>query len=169
MFLASFLASKSKKDIISFKKTFVPYLGSILIVGVLVFLQPATSILVILSLACFMMYFCANTPLGHTLVLVGLGVVMVICLLVFFKDSYRGKRVQAFFDKDGTELVEADQLKQSKISLGSGGVFGVGYNKSSQKYNYLVESYTDSIFAVIGEEIGFAGAIILSFSYLLFF
>jgi len=115
------------------------------------------------------MYFCANTPLSHTLIVILLGVLLVSGLFIFTKDSYRGRRIQAFFNPDTEKLVEADQLKQSEITLGSGGMFGVGYNKSSQKYYYLAESYTDSIFAIIGEELGFVGAITISFLYLLFF
>jgi cell division protein FtsW len=169
MFLASFLASKSKSDIQSVKKTLIPYLIIIGIVAIPIFLQPSTSILFILCIACFVMYFCANTPFLHTLILIGLGVACVVGLLIFTGDSYRGRRIQAFFNKDTSELVEIDQLKQSEITLGSGGLFGVGYNKSSQKYSYLAESHTDSIFAIIGEETGFVGAISISFLYLLFF
>jgi cell division protein FtsW len=57
------------------------------------------------------------------------------------------------------------QLNQSLIAIGSGGVFGRGYGQSVQKYNYLPEPIGDSVFAVLGEELGTVGILILFLLY----
>ena len=60
------------------------------------------------------------------------------------------------------------KFQQSFIALGSGGIFGRGFGQSVQKFSYLPEPQGDSIFAVLGEELGFIGAFGVIFLYLLF-
>ena len=76
-------------------------------------------------------------------------------VLVFFNPSY---------DPQGSGY----QLRQSLIAIGAGGIWGRGFGMSMQKFNYLPEPTTDSIFAVIAEEFGFLGATILIGMFLLF-
>ncbi len=74
---------------------------------------------------------------------------------------YRAARLTSFLAVD-TSLTNASyQVKQVLIALGSGGLFGLGLGNSLQKYAYLPENVTDSIFAIIAEELGFFGSVIL--------
>ncbi|MCL5411687.1 MAG: putative lipid II flippase FtsW [Patescibacteria group bacterium] len=75
--------------------------------------------------------------------------------------SYRAKRLFTFLDPTKDPLGSSYHINQVLIALGSGGLLGLGLGESRQKYEYLPEVTTDSIFAVIGEELGFIGAIIL--------
>jgi len=87
---------------------------------------------------------------------------LVITFLFFiFTNSYSYKRVETFLDLS-TNKDQNYHQEQIMISLGSGGVFGVGLGMSRQKFSFLPEIFSDSIFAVIGEEAGFIGAFIVS-------
>jgi len=69
---------------------------------------------------------------------------------------------------DSSSLDQAYQGTQSVIGIGSGGILGLGFGKSVQKYNYLPESYSDSIFAIYAEEFGYIGVLIAIILFSLF-
>src|SRR3989344_1757292 len=76
--------------------------------------------------------------------------------------SYRMERIQTLFKpEDIDKLGTGHHIRQIMIALGSGGFLGLGFGNSRQKYAYLPEVIGDSIFAVIGEELGFVGAVLL--------
>jgi cell division protein FtsW len=79
---------------------------------------------------------------------------------------YRLARLTTFVNPDTDPLGASYQIKQVLLSLGSGGITGVGIGKSKQKYEYLPEANTDSIFAIIGEETGFIGALTIMAAFL---
>lgn len=83
---------------------------------------------------------------------------------------YRKERLLTFFEISRDPLGKSYHIRQVLLGLGSGGIFGVGLGASRQKYLFLPESSTDSIFAVIAEELGFIGSvgIILLFGYFVF-
>lgn len=83
-------------------------------------------------------------------------VILVLVVLAFIS-PYRASRLKTFFDFSHDPLGVSYQVRQSLIGLGSGGIFGVGLGQSRQKYEFLPEVSTDSIFAVIGEEMGLIG------------
>ena len=83
-----------------------------------------------------------------------------IFALIWFK-PYRWARLTAFLDPWGDAQNKGFQLVQSLIAFGSGGIFGAGLGNGNQKLFYLPEGHTDFIFALIGEELGFAGAAIV--------
>ena len=84
------------------------------------------------------------------------------------KDSYWYSRLTSFTDPFADPLNEGYQAVQSLLALGSGGLFGVGLGKSIQKNLYLPEPQTDFILAIIGEELGFVGILLLIVLYCLF-
>lgn len=115
--------------------------------------------------------------LGTTLIIVGMtlslffvsgaklrtiaGIIVGGTLLGFILiagSSYRRARLQTFLDPTGDPLGASYHIRQVLLSLGSGGLTGTGIGRSRQKYQYLPEATTDSIFAVIAEETGFIGA-----------
>jgi len=84
----------------------------------------------------------------------------VLYLLVFHV-GYRQKRILAFLDPYADPLGKGFQIIQSFLAVGTGGISGVGLMEGKQKLFYLPEPHTDFIFAVIGEELGFIGAVLV--------
>jgi cell division protein FtsW len=86
---------------------------------------------------------------------------------VFFT-PYLQERIKTFIDPSQDPQGSSYQIQQSLIAIGSGGIFGRGYGQSIQKFSYLPEPQGDSIFAVVGEELGFIGGVAIIILYLLF-
>ena len=136
-----------------------------IIAGVLL-LQPDTKSLILMVSTGIAMLFLSGTPLKHLLIL---GFCAVAIFIVFaIKTPYLAQRVSTFMnpanDPDGSSY----QLQQSLIAIGSGKLTGRGYGQSIQKFSYLPEPQGDSIFAVIGEEMGFVGSTVVVLMYVLF-
>lgn len=105
------------------------------------------------------LYFAAGGPIWHFLVALPLGLAALTTLI--FTSGYRVKRVLAFLDPFGDPQGFTYHISQVLIALGSGGLFGLGLGRSRQKFEYIPEVTTDSIFGVVGEEFGFIGGAIL--------
>ena len=136
-----------------------------LIAGVLL-LQPDTKSLILMVSTGIAMLFLSGTPWKHLLIL---GLVAVSIFIIFaIKTPYLAQRVSTFLnpasDPDGSSY----QLQQGLIAIGSGKWSGRGYGQSIQKFSYLPEPQGDSIFAVIGEEMGFIGSTVVVVLYILF-
>jgi cell division protein FtsW len=141
------------------KKNPLPLL---LISGLIVFLvmlQPDLGTTVIILASGFVVYFISGAPWWHVF-LAGLGGLLGGVILVFFS-SYRRERFLTFLNPLRDPLGASYHIRQILIALGSGGIFGLGLGQSRQKYEYLPAVTTDSIFAVIAEELGFIGASVL--------
>lgn len=133
----------------------------------LLFLQPDMgSALIVISIA-FGLYFLAGAP-WRTFIITGLIGVALLSLLIVVS-PYRMKRVTTFLNPDADPLGASFQIRQIVIALGNGGLFGQGIGNSRQKFSYIPEASTDSIFSIIAEEVGFVGstAIILLFALFL--
>jgi len=138
---------------------FVPFIVFLGIITVALFLQKDASTLGVVALTLLALYFSAKTPLWHTLLVIlgGMGALLALIKI----EPYRLDRLMMLFHADTDPLGKGYQLKQSLISLGSGGVFGQGLGMSTQKFGFLPQAMTDSIFAIIGEEMGIIGGLIL--------
>ena len=80
--------------------------------------------------------------------------------------NYQKERILTFLNPDADQLGAGYQIAQSKIALGSGGLFGKGFLMGSQsQLNYLPEKQTDFVFTMIGEEFGFIGNLCVLFTY----
>jgi cell division protein FtsW len=82
--------------------------------------------------------------------------------------DYRWDRVTAFLDPSKDPKGDSWQALQSLYALGSGGIFGVGLGKSRQKLLYLPDAHNDFIFSILGEELGFLGAITVLTLFMIF-
>ena len=91
----------------------------------------------------------------------------LVGMLLILTSSYRKERFLTFLDFSRDPLGASYHIRQVLLALGSGGLLGVGLGASRQKYEYLPESMTDSIFANIAEEMGFIGAILIIAAFLL--
>jgi cell division protein FtsW len=91
-------------------------------------------------------------------------------LLITFTSDYRKQRILAFLDPFSDPQGYSYHISQVLIALGSGGLTGLGLGQSRQKFEYIPEVTTDSIFAIVGEELGFVGCLVLIglLSYLIY-
>jgi cell division protein FtsW len=140
----------------------VGVLPHLVVVGVCVLLvaaQPDFGTAVILMAVLLLMLYAGGARVSH------LGGLLVAALpaaaFALIHWSYRWKRVLAFLDPWHYSRSIAFQLVQSLIAFGSGGLTGIGLGESQQKMFFLPEAHTDFIFAVIGEELGLAGAVLV--------
>src|SRR5882724_8577301 len=142
-----------------FLHTILPAAGPILVCVVLILLQPdlGTSIDIVLVAAAVL--FVAGLS-WKWLVAAAVAALPILYLLITHV-SYRQARLMAFLDPGSDPQGAGFQLLQSLIAVGSGGFTGVGLMESKQKLFYLPEAHTDFIYAVIAEELGFIGAMIV--------
>lgn len=149
----------SKKGPLSY---FIPL---ILVIG-LVMLQPDLGTTLVILAIGFSQIFVAGVPMLHILGsglagLIGVGALILV-------SPYRRARLLTFIQGVTDPLGESYHIRQILLSLGSGGIFGVGFGASRQKYSFLPEASTDSIFAVLGEELGLIGGLVILVLFTLF-
>lgn len=146
------------------KGRFLAFLMLIGFVIMLVMLQPDMGTAVVILGLSVILYFLSGGSVLHILglaPLVGIGGLALILL-----EPYRAARLATFLNPHQDIATSSYHLRQILIALGSGGLFGVGIGNSLQKYAYLPEATTDSIFAIIAEEIGFVGVTIFILVFL---
>lgn len=159
VYLAAWFAGRDAGRKTDFFEGLVPFL---LIMGAIAFLimkQPDTGTLGILFIIAMSMFFAAGGRLSHIGFMIGSGFAGLAVLILLA--PYRMKRLLVFLDPGHDPGGAGYQVRQALIALGSGGLFGVGLGHSRQKFMYLPEPMTDSIFAVLGEELGFVGCLIV--------
>jgi len=160
IYFAAWLSSKKSK------KLFIPMIIIVSIIALLLLCQPDMSTLVVIATIALIMYFCTDTPLWQTGTMILGGIVGLVILIKMA--PYRLNRLLVFLRPDSQPLGIGYQLKQALIAVGSVGIIGRGLGLSIQKYGFLPEPMTDSIFAVYAEETGFIGCVILLILYLIF-
>lgn len=167
VYLAAWLAPRAKgankeKRQKDFWAGYFPFLVICGLVAVLIVIQRSTSAVAIIMGAGLLVYFVSGARLSFIFSTIFLGV-MGLALLVSFS-PYRLDRVETYLKMvtGSAESIDyessAFQVNQSLISMGSGGFWGVGFGQSTAKFKRLPEPISDSIFAVISEELGFIGA-----------
>jgi len=116
---------------------------------------PFGTSVVVISTA-FSLYFISGAPMMQLMSLGVAGFVGGMGLIL--SSPYRKQRLLTFLNPTSDPLGASYHIRQILIALGSGGLFGVGIGRSRQKFSYLPEATTDSIFAIVAEEIGFIGS-----------
>jgi cell division protein FtsW len=129
------------------------------VVGFLLMLEPDLSAVALLGLLCAIVLFAAGARIGH-FILIGLVSVPIFWELIR-SASYRMARLVTFLDAGSDPAGAGYQLTQSLIAVGSGGLFGVGYGESAQKYYFLPEPHNDFAFAIFAEEWGLVGVAVI--------
>ncbi len=112
------------------------------------------------------MFLVAGGKIKHVLILFLIGVLGLT--LLAFSRPYIMARINTFINPKENGQTSSYQLQQSLIAVGSGQFAGRGFGQSIQKYKFLPETISDSIFAVLAEEVGFIGCIIIVFLFLFF-
>ena len=105
------------------------------------------------------LFFLGGGKIRH--LLVGLAIVGIVFASLVYFEPYRMKRITVFLDPSYDPQGAGYQLRQSLIAIGTGGISGKGFGMSAQKFTYLPEPVSDSIFAVFAEEFGFVGSLSL--------
>lgn len=164
IFVAWFLSEKPKR-IQSVTRGILPLFGLCGVFGGLILLQPNMSTAITVVAIIVVMMFVAGLKLRYCFGLVGLGAVGIAGILIANPDSHWADRITSFLDPFANPLGDGYQVVQSLMALGSGGLFGVGLGKSIQKNLYLPEPQNDFILAIIGEELGYIGLLILMLVY----
>ena len=163
VYMAAWLSGKKFDRQTSFFKGLLPFMAVSGLIAFLIFLQPATTIILIILAAALIVYFMSGAKISHIAGIILLGIIF-FAVLIYSSNDYRLKRIITFLN-GGDKQSSAYQINQSKTAIGSGGLFGTGFGKSTTKYKYLPEPIGDSIFAVIAEELGLVGALALILTF----
>ena len=131
----------------------------------------SASVLIILTISVMMIM--AGCKVSHFAIFGGAGITigsigLYILAKYFDIGAYRLKRITAFLDPWADPLDAGWQIIQGLYAIGSGGLFGVGLGNSRQKYLYISEPHNDYIFAVLAEELGFTGCIVVILLFAIF-
>jgi cell division protein FtsW len=156
-----------KEQIESYKDSFIHFFFWIIMTSGLVLIQPNVSNAVIIMVTGLTLLFVGGARMKHIFysalasVTVGLTAAMIFThsrsrILTYINSLHNGGDINM-------------QVKQAILGLGSGGILGVGMGHSKQSNLFLPEAYGDFIFAILGEEMGFVGAVLIIISYLVLF
>lgn len=157
LYLASWLSVKEKGRVLAF-------LILIGVAGGLVLLQPDLKTTIIIGATSFIVFYISGATFKEVAPMLLVGILGVV--IVAGASPYRLQRMTAYQNFNADDLSTTSyHTKQIVIALGSGGLTGVGFGNSVQKYAYLPEHTTDSIFAIFAEEAGYLGSVILIVLY----
>lgn len=159
LFTAKYL-SHNRKILDNVKKGVLPILIVLFLVFGLIMLQPdfGTGIIIVISIIALL--FVAGVNMSFFIKLGFLGILGIVGLIIVA--PYRMKRIVSFLNPWSDPLGSGFQIIQSLYAIGPGGLLGLGFGNSIQKHFYLPEPQTDFIFAIISEELGFMGVLIVS-------
>ena len=164
-YLAVILEKNNDDDFTSF----IVYIVVTGLIALLILAQPNMSTAMIIFFIGTAMFFAADVSIKP--LLISFPPLALIGSLFIFLSSYRRARLMTFLSGEATDTLGSGyHIQQILISLGSGGIFGVGLGQSIQKFEYVPEVVADSIFAIIGEELGFVGTVffIVLFAFFIF-
>ena len=139
------------------------YMPCLVVLGlfeVLMLVQRHLSAMIVTALIILIVLFLAGAKLKHliiTAIIAGVGVYVAITFT-----SFRMDRIMAFRDPFGLKMKEGWQIVQGLYAIASGGVFGRGLGQSRQKFLYVPEAHNDYIYAILCEELGFIGALVVA-------
>lgn len=167
IYVSAWLSSKSR-NLRSFAAGLAPFVIMVGLVAGLVMLEPDMGTTIIIVLTTLTLFFIAGGALSHLLALISIGGVTAGFLVL--TGGYRTDRIFAFVSPEADPAGKGFHILQLLIALGSGGVTGLGVGASRQKFFYVPGAHTDGVFAIIGEEMGFVGAmaVILLFALLIY-
>lgn len=163
--LAGYFSDKKNKLDGFWKGCFVPLIMAAVPILLLYKIQNHLSAGIIIAMVAVIMIIISGCQLKYLFSLAGVGITGVLGILILLKDKlssgFRSDRVMAWLnpweDTSGTSY----QTVQGLYAIGSGGLFGVGLGESKQKYLYIPEAHNDFIFAILAEELGFVGCLLV--------
>ena len=164
IFLARYYYKIPSQNVNNIKHIFIPFF-SLMIPVFLVVSQPDLGTAVLIAISGLIVIWLTGFRIKYFLY----SFIVLICLIpvgISFLKPYQKTRILTFLNPESDPLGAGYQIIQSKIALGSGGIFGKGFLQGSQSYlDYLPEKHTDFIFTLFSEEFGFVGSLILLLIY----
>ena len=152
---------KREQLIGTFQEGFLPFVSLLVLSTILVAVEPDLGGFLVLTAIASIMFFIAGGNVLH--LALGGSLAGVLGIPIILQKAYIRARFVAFLSPNDPSIAETIgfQIKQALIAIGSGGVFGVGYGKSIQKFGYLPEVQADMVFAAMAEELGFIRLLII--------
>lgn len=157
-YLSAYLVRR-REEVIENIKGFIKPLIVFGVLAILLLLQPDLGTVVVMFVTTFGLLFLAGAKLWQFLAVASVGVASLSMLAIF--EPYRWRRVTSFLDPWQDPFGSGYQLTQSLMAYGRGETFGQGLGNSIQKLEYLPEAHTDFVMAVLGEEFGFIGILVV--------
>ncbi len=155
---AHLLASRRRENA-SLKELLFPLLPVAMVVCALIILEPNLSTTITIAIIVGALLWFAGLPVRVFISFVVAGAVLAVILALV--ESYRSERVMSFLGNIDDPQGAGYQARQATFALANGGVFGVGLGQSRAKWNYLPNAHNDFIFAIIGEELGLIGGVLV--------
>ncbi len=173
VFFAAFLTNKKDELKHIWKGFFRPICYVLPVIGILLLVQTHLSASVIIVLVVAVMMLMAGSKVSHFLSFgtagATLGISAMFILAKYFNiGGFRLTRIIAFLNPWAYRQTSGWQIIQSLYAIGSGGLFGVGLGNSKQKYLWISEPHNDFIFAVLAEELGFIGCVLVILLFAIF-
>lgn len=159
------MISNFREKMNSFRYGMLPFAGVLAVTAGLLALEPHLSATLIIGATGAVIMFLGGTP--KKWFLIGFGVALVGAALYLAIFPYAAARLESWRDPFSDPSDSGLQLVQSLYAIGSGGLMGLGFGKSRQKYLYLPEEHNDYIFAIVCEELGFIGAVVIILLFVL--
>lgn len=166
LFLASYIDRK-RDSLKEYYNGFAPPLIVMTVISALVIIQPDFSTAVLISVIGMAMLFFGGARFSH--ILATTAGAIAILIPAGLARGYRVSRWETWWNPEAATSSAVHQINQSLISLGNGGLLGMGLGNSTEKNMFLPTPHTDFIFAIIGEEIGFLGTVAVLTLFLFLF
>ncbi len=165
IYFASWLEKKGE-NIRHFSSGFVPFIVLMLVLGFLIMSQPDLGTLSVIAVTSMLIYFISGARYTHLGIAIAAAAIILFILIKV--EPYRMQRFLVFLNPSEQTLGAAYQINQALLAIGSGGWWGLGFGQSKQKYLYLPQPHSDSIFAIIAEELGFirAGLVLAAYVFI---
>ncbi len=153
IYLAAWFSERRSDQIRDLQQGLIPFIGVMAVIFLLLIMQPDTGSMVVIVGTAGLIYLAAGAPVNWFLLLGAAGVALIA--LIIKLSPYRAARFMTFLHPELDPQGIGYHINQAILAVGSGGVMGMGYGLSRQKYLYLPEVEADSIFAIMSEEFGF--------------
>lgn len=144
---------KRQAHVKKFLYSTLPFIAIIGVTALLVIFQPDMGTFMVIASIAGIMYFVAGASISHVVMMIGMGIAGMIFLIK--TAPYRMERFMVFLNPSADQSGAGYQINQALMAVGTGGLFGLGFGQSRQKFNYLPEADSDSIYAIAAEELGF--------------
>jgi len=164
IYLSAWLGKKGE-GVKNFKSGFLPFIVMTGLVAFLIIKEPDMGTMSVITATAAVVFFVAGASWQH--LILGAASVVGFFALLIKSAPYRMQRLMVFLNPDQENLGAAYHINQALLAIGSGGWFGLGFGKSIQKYFYLPEAQTDSIFAIVVEELGFLRSSLVIVAFLI--
>ena len=138
------------------RKRFTAFFIILVLICSVLFLQKDMGTLIVIFSIMMAMFFCSKTPIKQTIAIIMVAVIGFSGLIL--AEPYRMQRITSFLHPETDTLGSSYHINQALISVGSGGLAGSGLGLSVQKFGFVPQSISDSIFAIFAEEAGFIGS-----------